>query len=71
MHYSVSEGPRFESSMWKKKNFFLDIKKFLYTHEKDEFNDVKTHIFEKMYYQKKNPTCRRIEPLSSPIPVLL
>ncbi len=31
------------------KIFFLDIKKFLYTHEKDEFNDVKTHIFEKMY----------------------
>jgi hypothetical protein len=49
MHYSVSEGPRFESSMWKKIFFFLDIKKFLYTHEKDEFNDVKTHIFEKMY----------------------
>jgi hypothetical protein len=49
MHYSVSEGPRFESSMWKKKKIFLDIKKFLYTHEKDEFNDVKTHIFEKMY----------------------
>ncbi len=49
MHYLVSEGPWFESSMWKKKIFFLDIKKFLYTYEKDEFNDVKTHIFEKMY----------------------
>ena len=44
MHYSVSEGPRFESSMWKKKIFFLDIKKFLYTHEKDEFNDVKETV---------------------------
>ncbi len=49
MHYTVSEGPRFQSSMWKKKKFFLEIKKFLYTHEKYEFNDVKTHIFEKMY----------------------
>ena len=49
MHYSVSEGPRFESSMWKKNFFFLDIKKFLYTHEKDEYNDVNKQIFEKMY----------------------
>ncbi len=33
----------------RKNFFFLDIKKFLYTHEKDEFNDVNTPIFEKMY----------------------
>ncbi len=39
--------------MWKKIIFFLDIKKFLYTHEKDEFNDINKHIFEKMYKQKK------------------
>ena len=43
------KGTRFESSMWKKKKFFLHIKKFLYTHEKDEYNDVNKHIFEKMY----------------------
>ena len=48
MHYSVSEGPRFESSMWKKIIFFLHIKKFVYTNEKDEYNDVNKHIFEKM-----------------------
>ncbi len=44
------KGTRFESSMWKKIIFFLHIKKFLYTHEKDEYNDVNKHIFEKMYW---------------------
>ncbi len=39
--------------MWKKIIFFLDIKKFLYTHEKYEYNDINKHIFEKMYWQKK------------------
>jgi hypothetical protein len=54
MHFSFrrepgQKGPRFESSMWKKIIFFLDIKKFLYTHEKYEYNDINKHIFEKMY----------------------
>ncbi len=32
------------------KNFFgLDIKKFLYTCEKDKYNDVNKHLFDKMY----------------------
>ncbi len=45
--------PRFKSSMWKKIIYFLNIKKFLYTHEKYEYNDINKHIFEKMYWQKK------------------
>jgi hypothetical protein len=47
------KGPRFESSMWKKIIFFLDIKKFLYTHEKYECNDINKHIFEKCIDRKK------------------
>ncbi len=37
-----------------KKNFCLNIKKFWYTCEKDKFNDVNKHLFDKMYWQKKN-----------------
>ncbi len=48
-HAQSQKGTRFESSMWKKIIFFLHIKKFSYTHEKDEYNDVNKHIFEKMY----------------------
>ena len=49
MHYSVSEGTPVRIQHVEENYFFLDIKKFLYTHEKDEYNDVKKHIFEKMY----------------------
>jgi hypothetical protein len=42
--------------MWKKIIFFLHIKKFLYTHEKDEYNDVNKHIFDKNELKEKNPT---------------
>ncbi len=37
-----------------KKFFCLNIKKFWYTCEKDKFNDVNKHLFDKMYWQKKN-----------------
>ena len=47
--FRVRREPGSNPACGRKKFFFLDIKKFLYTHEKDEFNDVKTHIFEKMY----------------------
>ena len=56
MHYQSQKGTRFESSMWKKIIFFLHIKKFLYTHEKDEYNDVNKHIFDKNELKEKNPT---------------
>ncbi len=50
MHYSVSEGtPVGIQHVEEKLFFFLDIKKFLYTHEKDEYNDINKRIFEKMY----------------------
>ncbi len=36
------------------RNFFcLDIKKFWYSCEKDNHNDVNKHIWKKMYQQKK------------------
>ncbi len=50
MHYSESEGnPVRIQHVEENYFFFLHIKKFLYTHEKDEYNDVNKHIFDKMY----------------------
>ena len=51
MHYSESEGNPVRIQHVEENIFFLtySIKKFLYTHEKDEYNDVNKHIFEKMY----------------------
>ena len=49
MHYSESEGNLVRIQHVEEIIFFLHIKKFLYTHEKDEYNDVNKQIFEKMY----------------------
>jgi hypothetical protein len=49
MHYSESEGNPVGIQHVEEIIFFLHIKKFLYTHEKDEYNDANKHIFEKMY----------------------
>jgi len=48
--------------------FCLDIKKFWYSCEKDNYNDVNKHLFEKNVSTEKNPTFSRIELMISPIP---
>ncbi len=49
MHFSFRRDPGSNPACGRKLFFFLDIKKFLYTHEKYEYNDINKHIFEKMY----------------------
>ncbi len=53
------------------RNFFcLNIKKFWYSCENDNYNDVNRHLFEKNVSTEKNPTISRIELMTSPIPPL-
>ena len=51
MHYSGLKGTPVQIHLWEK-IFCLNIKKFWYTFER--FNDVNKHLFDKMYWQKKN-----------------
>jgi hypothetical protein len=55
MHYSVTEGkgPRFESSMWKKIMFFLDIKKILYPMKRMSIMMLKSIFLRKCINRKK------------------
>ncbi len=56
--------------MWKKL-FCLDIKKFWYSCEKDNYNDVNKHLFAKNVSTEKYLTLSRIELMISPTPSLL
>ncbi len=53
MHYSGLKGTPVQIQHVAKIFFCLKIKKFWYTCEKDKFNDVNKHFFDKMYWQKK------------------
>jgi len=55
MHYSGFKRDPGSNPVWERNFFCLDIKKFLYTCERDKYNDVKKHHFEKKCINRKNP----------------